>query len=172
MEQEREVGFVKLFLRSDALTSRADQFEIRLGNAVGELANPICHSRNQDANTLTYRNWAQCKGSGRYLYVVWYPTDTQVDVCEVEIYAPYALEDIAGTPFRRYHASDWEGTSEKLLDSSGHGADTVSSAKVEAGKGEGDGAREAVDYVYGTHLSHLSWDAGTVPPTFTMCSVT
>ena len=63
LEQQREVGFVKLFMRKDASTSRADQFEIRLGNAVGELANPVCHSANQNANAATFVNWAQCKGA-------------------------------------------------------------------------------------------------------------
>jgi hypothetical protein len=63
LEQQKDVGFVKLFMRSDASTSRGDQFEIRLGNAVGELANPVCHSANQNANTATFVNWAQCKGA-------------------------------------------------------------------------------------------------------------
>ncbi len=63
LEQPKEVGFVKLFVRKDASTSRADQFEMRLGNAVGELANPVCHSANQNANTATFVNWAQCKGA-------------------------------------------------------------------------------------------------------------
>lgn len=153
------MGFVKLFMRSDCCTSRADQFEIRLGNTVGELANEVCHSANQDANTATFFNWAQCKGRGRYLYVVWYPTDTQVDICEVEIFPPYTVQDIAG-PFRHYRASDWDGGGEKLVDTSGNRADSVSSSGVSKGTAEGNGARGAVDYVFGDRLSHLSWTAG------------
>eukprot|EP00961_Rhodomonas_salina_P252091 3407858-Rhodomonas_salina.1 len=172
MQQPREVGFVKLHARSDSSTARMDQFEIRLGDSTGELDNPVCHSPNQNANTVTWVNWAVCKGVGRYLFLLWYPTtDTLVDVCEVEIFAPITLSDVA-PPFRWYHAKNWQTGSRTLKDIGSSAQDTVSQSRVGWAKAAGNAARQPVDYIYGDTSSSLTWDTFTVPTEFTICSVT
>lgn len=91
LEQEKDIGFVKLFSRTDACcVSRMDMFEIRVGNTAGDpTGNPICHEASQTANAVTYMNWAVCDGRGRHVYLVWHPTTTTlVDFCEVAPSAP------------------------------------------------------------------------------------
>eukprot|EP00961_Rhodomonas_salina_P234521 3169523-Rhodomonas_salina.1 len=166
MEEVKQVGFVKLHSRGDSQAERMDQFEIRVGNASVWDGNPVCHSANQDTNVVTYTNWAVCNGLGRYVFVVFYPQSINADICELEVYPPHTLQDFA-PPLRRYRAGDWDAASGTLVDSGTLQQDSVTSVGVAKASGRGNGAREVIDYVYGSTASTLVWADDTIPDNFT-----
>mmetsp|Transcript_20105 Transcript_20105/g.48624 ORF Transcript_20105/g.48624 Transcript_20105/m.48624 type:complete len:350 (+) Transcript_20105:218-1267(+) len=74
-------------------------------------------------------------------------------------------------PHSVYVAEAWNGSA--LVDLSGNGRHAVLMAgTVASAAASGDGAANAVTFISGTPSTQLLWPEWSIPPTFTICSVT
>ena len=66
----------------------------------------------------------------------------------------------------------WNCSTNKLLDISGNGNYATTSSDIVLGTGSGNGATASIKYLTGGTSSTVVWPIGSIPITFTICSVT
>lgn len=73
-------------------------------------------------------------------------------------------------PWGIYSAESFVGSS--LYEYRNNGRDAVVSAGVSAGNASGNGASAAISYLSGSTTSTVTWPPGSIPTSFTICSIT
>jgi len=77
---------------------------------------------------------------------------------------------VGAKPWACYFAEDFSGTT--LNDSSGNNRHATATGIIDRFSGSGDGAKAAIDYISGNTSSTISFPSGSIPPTFTILSLT
>lgn len=75
-------------------------------------------------------------------------------------------------PWGLYDAAHWSAADGKLREAGGNGRDAVSEGSVTRGSGVGHGARGNVSFISGSTSSRIYWPEGSIPPSFTLCTIT
>lgn len=76
----------------------------------------------------------------------------------------------AKPPWGQYSAASWNSTTNKLTDLTGQGRDATTTG-VLSGCATGNGATASIAYVSGTTTSTITWPTGSIPATFTICTI-
>ena len=77
------------------------------------------------------------------------------------------------TPWGAYIAGNANNTSTRLFDLTGNGRHaTISGTGYSTGTSSGNGAAASIPYIGGTTATKITWPAGSIPTTFTICSIT
>ena len=75
--------------------------------------------------------------------------------------------------YARYRATDWDANARVLFDSSGNGRDSASAVgTISVVTGASGGATAEMTYLEGNTTSGIVFPTGTIPATFTICSLT
>ena len=82
--------------------------------------------------------------------------------------------DLSADPlFLSTTAEDYDSTQTCFLDTSGNNRHGVLVAgTVSSGRAAGNGATNQISYVQGSSTARINWPGGSVPSSFTICSVT
>ncbi len=75
-------------------------------------------------------------------------------------------------PWGMYDAADWSAADGKLIEATKNGKDVVSKGTIKFGSDVGDGAKGKVAFISGSTQSQLLWPEGSIPKSFTICSIT
>ena len=76
-------------------------------------------------------------------------------------------------PYLAATAESWDSTLNRFTDVSGNGRHgTLAGGTAQQGTGAGHGAAVNVPFVGGTTATQIQWPVGSIPSTFTVCSVT
>ena len=75
-------------------------------------------------------------------------------------------------PWGLYDASHWSAADATLPEGSKNGKDVISEGTIKHGSGVGHGAKGDVSFIYGSTQSSLYWPEGSIPDSFTICSIT
>jgi len=75
-------------------------------------------------------------------------------------------------PWGIYDAADWSAADGKLHEGSKNGKEVVSEGTIKHGSGVGSGAKGNVAFISGSTESRLYWPEGSIPTSFTVCSLT
>jgi hypothetical protein len=75
-------------------------------------------------------------------------------------------------PWGIYDAADWSTADGKLHEGSKNGKDVVSEGTIKYGSGAGNGAKGDVSFISGGTTSRLDWPEGSMPTSYTICSIT
>lgn len=74
-------------------------------------------------------------------------------------------------PWATYNASSWDSATNTLTDLTGNGRNATTFS-VTQGVASGNGATANISYLEGTKTSTITWPSGSIPITFTICSLT
>ena len=76
------------------------------------------------------------------------------------------------SPWGIYDASKWNSSTNVLPEARGNGFNVTSTGVITSGAESGYGAAASIPYLTGTATSVLLWPVGSIPPAFTICSIT
>lgn len=77
------------------------------------------------------------------------------------------------SPWGIYSAASWSSSTNTLTKLRGRsGKNAVTSGSFSQGKGTGNSASVPIDYISGSAASSVIWPSGSIPTSFTICSVT
>jgi hypothetical protein len=121
------------------------------GNTTAK-ANTVTSSSSTKANTKAGNSTAKAKGA------------TAIDSFQALISkkAPWGI----------YDAADWSVADAKLPEGSKNGKDVISEGTIKYGSGVGSGAKGDVSFISGGTTSKLFWPEGSIPTSFTICTIT
>ena len=109
-------------------------------------------------------------------YATYYPSNS--------IYYPYlqnvdttsyvkSVEQSIPRPWGAYIAGHASNTSTSLYDFTGNGRNaTIGGTAIVTGTASGNGASASIPYFTGTNNTVVTWPTGSIPSTFTICSIT
>jgi hypothetical protein len=75
-------------------------------------------------------------------------------------------------PWGSYVAGHAYNTSTFLYDITGNGRNATISGTITTGNTRGNGATASIPYINGTTSTKITWPSGSIPSTFTICSIT
>jgi hypothetical protein len=76
-------------------------------------------------------------------------------------------------PYLVATAEGWDSVNNRFHDASGNGRHgTLTAGSVTAGSASGNGASINVPFVGGSTATKIEWPVGSIPSTFTLCSIT
>jgi hypothetical protein len=75
-------------------------------------------------------------------------------------------------PWGLYDAAHWSAAEATLSEASQNGKTVISEGTIKHGSGVGHGAKGNVSFILGGTTSKLFWPDGSIPWTFTICSIT
>ena len=75
------------------------------------------------------------------------------------------------TPWGIYDAAHWSVADATLPEASKNGKDVISEGTIKHGSGIGHGAKGDVSFISGSTKSKLFWPEGSIPSSFTICSI-
>ena len=77
------------------------------------------------------------------------------------------------TPWGAYIAGHTSNTSTSIYDFTGNGRNaTISGTAITSTSASGNGASASIPYFTGTTTTEITWPSGSIPTTFTICSIT